>query len=88
MNAFLLGGASIAFACIALFFVRFWRESRDGFHLLFATAFALLAVQRVFLVVLSDDREALPASYLLRFAAYVLIVVAVVRKNAPPPSGR
>jgi membrane-associated PAP2 superfamily phosphatase len=85
---FILGAASMGFVCIALFFLRFWRQSRDSFHLLFAGAFALLAVQRVLLAALSDERESLPESYLLRLAAYVLIVVAVARKNAPTPRDR
>lgn len=82
MSDFILGAAAMGFACIALFFVRFWRRSRESFHLLFAGAFTMLALQRLILASITEDAEGVPASYLLRLAAYVLIVVAVVRKNA------
>lgn len=85
MNELLLGATAMGALCIALFFLRFWRESRDSFHLLFAASFVMLAVQRVLLAALDDTTEAFPASYLLRLAAYILIIVAVVRRNVRGP---
>ncbi|MDP2310612.1 MAG: DUF5985 family protein [Pseudomonadota bacterium] len=81
MNDFLLGATAMGAVCIALFFLRFWRRSGDSFHLLFAASFLLLSGQRVLLAVEHDTREAFPGSYLLRLAAYLLIIVAVLMKN-------
>lgn len=43
----LLAGAACALCCVAgLFFLRFWRRSRDRFFAFFAAAFWLMALQR------------------------------------------
>ena len=70
-----------SFAC-GLFFVRFWARSRDFLFAAFAMAFWLLALNGALVTFMSasDDRQAL--FYLLRITAYLLIVVAIVRKNA------
>lgn len=81
MNAFFLGATAMGSVCIAFFFLRFWHRSRDPFHLLFAASFVLLGVQRILLTALDDTAEAFPASYLMRLAAYLLIIIAVVGKN-------
>jgi hypothetical protein len=80
----LLGATGLGAFCIALFFVRFWRETRDPLHACFAASFALLGAQRFMLVVWNDPSEASPALYLPRLLAYVLIIVAVVGKNVGP----
>ena len=40
---FLSGSVTFGFLLAALFFLRFWRRTRDGLFLAFATAFLLLA---------------------------------------------
>ena len=76
-----LSGA-IAFSClvVSLFFVRFWRATRDPFFVYFALSFALEAVSRAVsgLVQLGDEN---PAFYGLRVIAYGLIIVAIWQKN-------
>jgi hypothetical protein len=42
----LVGGSVLASAAIALFFLRFWQQSRDRLFLIFALAFAVFAVNR------------------------------------------
>jgi hypothetical protein len=73
------------YAVAALFFLRFWRTTRDRLFALFALAFALLAVERVADVVaratVKIDAELPFWVYLLRLAAFLLIVVAIVQKN-------
>jgi ABC-type Fe3+-siderophore transport system permease subunit len=92
--AALLGASAMAAFGIALFFLRFWLQTRDPFHLLFAIAFGLLALQRFMLVAVPEHpNEASPALYVPRLAAYVLIIIAVGTKNfghgvrppRPPP---
>jgi len=80
----LLGASVVTALAISVFFLRFHAETKDRFHLLFAAAFACLAANRVLLVALGDDRETGAAVYLVRAAAFVLIIIAVVDKNRGP----
>jgi predicted permease len=81
MEQLLLGAIAAGSAVIALFFVRFWRQTRDSFFLLFAAAFALEAVNRIALALLPYASENEPLFYLVRLLAYGLILVAIWRKN-------
>jgi hypothetical protein len=77
---FLAGAATIAAAAISLFFLRFWRETRDRLFLLFAVAFAIFAVNRLVLTIV-DDEEGETLLYAARAGAFALIIAAVVDKN-------
>ena len=83
MDDFLNGASFVAAAAIALFFLRFWRESDDRFFALFALAFAIFALNRIALAALDDESEARTVVYLARAVAFGLIVVAIVDKNRP-----
>ncbi|HWC65004.1 MAG TPA: DUF5985 family protein [Thermoanaerobaculia bacterium] len=76
-NLLLAGYLVMGFAVAALFFLRFWHESRDRLFLLFAAAFLLLGLDRV----VASASNVGDAVYLLRALAFVLIVVAVLDKN-------
>jgi hypothetical protein len=73
LSGFLTAGYGIA----ALFFLKFWSQSRDRLFGFFAIGFALLAVQRA-LLPLVHPVEVL---YALRLVAFLLIVAAIVEKN-------
>jgi hypothetical protein len=75
--AFLSGLITMMYIVIATFFLRFWRDSRDRLFFFFSGAFAILAVQRLLLMLF----PALEALYLLRLLAFVLIIAAIVDKN-------
>lgn len=68
-------------ATIALFFLRFWTTSRDRLFAMFAGAFALLSVQRLLIAMTDEVLEQQAPLYLLRLAAFVVIVIAIVDKN-------
>ena len=85
MDDFLNGASFVAAAAIALFFLRFWRESDDRFFALFALAFAIFAANRIALAALDDESEVRTIVYLARAAAFALIIVAIVDKNRPAP---
>jgi small-conductance mechanosensitive channel len=106
MEQFIMGAIAMASAVVALFFLRFWRETGDRLFAMFALAFLLLGITRFGLAV-SRDVAATPAAavqkadegdsaepgstveveeaqthwYWVRFAAFVLIVIAIVDKN-------
>ena len=69
---------------IALFFLRFWRQTRDRLFVVFAAAFALLMVERLMLATVSASHEMAPYIYLVRLVAFALIMGAVVDKNRRP----
>jgi hypothetical protein len=74
---FLSGVLTLGYAVAALYFLRFWRESRDPLFGWFAAAFALLACQRLLLIAVREN----DVLYVVRLAAFVLILIAIVQKN-------
>jgi hypothetical protein len=82
---------AVVMACLAagLFFLRFWRKTRDRLFLIFAVAFWLLAVQRLALVFSRNMVEDDTGLYLVRLFAFLLILGAIVDKNrsSPRPPG-
>jgi hypothetical protein len=64
-----------------LFFLRFWRESRDPLFGFFAAAFWLMAASWTLLALSSPTEESRPYIYALRLLAFVLIIAAMVVKN-------
>lgn len=83
MIDFLAGATALASLAVALFFLRFWRQTLDRFFLLFALAFATFAINRTALVAIDPELESRGLLYALRLAAFLLIIVAVVDKNRP-----
>ncbi|HXG89803.1 MAG TPA: DUF5985 family protein [Vicinamibacterales bacterium] len=78
---FALGAVAMASLVVALFFVRFYRDSRDTLFLYFAAAFAIESVNRGLLAFAPTPNEGVAELYLLRAFAYSLIVVGIYRKN-------
>lgn len=81
MIEFIAGASTVASAVIALFFLRFWRDTGDRLFAIFSLAFAIFAVNRVVLTILDETNEARTYVYLIRLAAFVLILVAIIDKN-------
>ncbi len=79
----LMGAVAMASFVATLFFLRFWRQTRDGFFLLFAVAFALDSATRFALGMSRVSNETEPLFYLLRLVTFVLIIVAIACKNWP-----
>jgi hypothetical protein len=81
MNQLLLGAIAMASLTVGLFFVKFWRKTRDRFFLFFATAFGLEAINRALLGSYQESSEHEPVFYLIRLISFLLILAAVVDKN-------
>ena len=79
LAAFMAGLFAAASLTAALFFLRFWRQSREALFLSFAWAFVLLAANNALSAFLGGDEY--PAIYLLRLAGFALIIFAILRKN-------
>lgn len=75
-------GAISALAFVAgLFFLRFAVAQRDRFFAWFTAAFWLLGLSWGIHLVLGGPREESPAIYVVRAAAYVMIIVAIIDRN-------
>jgi hypothetical protein len=82
------GLVTAGFLVGSLFFFRFWKQTRDGLFAAFGFSFLLLAINQCALILLDIPDEYRSWVYLLRLAAFALLIVAIVRKNmagkAPP----
>lgn len=65
-----------------MFFLRFWRKTRDRLFMIFAIAFWTLGVNWLALAFFNQD-EIRTALYTVRLAAFVLILAGVWDKNRP-----
>jgi len=78
---FLSGAVALGFAVCAVFFLRFWRRTREELFLAFALAFLLLGIGQTILALANIPTEERGSVYLIRLAAFLLILVAIYRKN-------
>jgi hypothetical protein len=78
--AFMLGLIVAASAVAGLFFLRFWRTTRDRIFALFGIAFWLLAANWAALAFTGSD-EMRTWLYVVRLIAFLVILAAVIDKN-------
>lgn len=80
-NQFLRGALAVACWLAGIFFLRFWRQTRDRLFIFFLLAFWALAIHWVALALVNPGMESRHFLMLLRLAAFVLIIVGIVDKN-------
>ena len=78
---FLSGSITLGFLVAGLFFLRFWRRTHDGLFLAFAVAFALLGLGQAVQALANIPQEERSYLFLIRLAAFTIILVAIIRKN-------
>jgi len=83
MTAFIAGAITFGHVLVGLFFLRFWRRTRDRLFAKFALAFWLLALNQGIVSVADIGKEFESWVYLLRAAAFSLIIAAILAKNLP-----
>ena len=81
LNPFFSGAVVMGFAFAGLFFLKFWKKTRDSLFLAFTLAFWLLGLTQALLTFSNVPVEERSWLYLLRLAAFVLILIAIWRKN-------
>jgi uncharacterized membrane protein HdeD (DUF308 family) len=81
MENLIMGAIAMASAVAALFFLRFWFETRDRLFALFALAFLLLGITRIGLALSHEELEPQTGWYWMRLASFVVILLAIVDKN-------
>ena len=88
MIDFLAGAAALGYAVAGMFFLRFWRATRDRLFIAFAAAFMLLAMNQVLAALIEAGDERTPFVYSLRVLGFLLILAAIVDKNLLSTSPR
>ena len=81
MNHFLWGALWLSCWVAGLFFLRFWRTSRDRLFLFFALAFLVLGLTWIGQLYVHPRVENRHFIYLFRLAAFGLIIAGIVDKN-------
>jgi hypothetical protein len=82
MGAVISGAVAMASAVAALFFLKYWRQTRDRFFLMFALAFAIDSAGRFTLALIGAAENYEPYTYLTRLFTFGLIIAAVIDKNS------
>jgi len=88
MTELFTGAITMGSLVIALFFLRFWRDSHDRFFLYFALSFFIEGVHRLYSALHDNGGEDSPLHYLIRLLAYGLILWAILEKNLPKSRAR
>ena len=78
---FLSGAITSGFLVAGLYFLRSWKRTREGLFLAFAAAFWLLGLAQALLTFADIPVEERSGLYLVRLAAFALILVAIWNKN-------
>ncbi|MBX5459586.1 MAG: hypothetical protein IRZ28_00710 [Steroidobacteraceae bacterium] len=81
MRQFLWGALSMACLTVSVFFLRYWKTTGDRLFVYFSTAFAILTLNWVGLAIVEPSVETRHILYVLRLAAFVLIIIGVLDKN-------
>jgi hypothetical protein len=75
------GAIAFGFCLIGLFFVKFWRKTRDPVFGAFALAFFLMGGGRVVEAILRNANDSNPTVYLIRSLGFAIIIFAIIQKN-------
>lgn len=78
---FLGGALAVGYIVLGLFFWKFWRRTHDSLFIMFAWAFWLMAANAIAVSAFGSYDLDVGWTYLLRLLAFVLIILAIVRKN-------
>ena len=81
LDLFLLGYIAALSAVATVFFLRYWKETRDSLFFAFAAFFAIQGSTRI--VDLSSPSPNLIVGwiYILRLLAVLIVVAAILRRN-------
>ncbi|MBX9693298.1 MAG: hypothetical protein K2Z81_12995 [Cyanobacteria bacterium] len=80
---FLSGSTMMAEIGIAVFFFKFWRNSKDRLFAYFAFSFITLAISQIVVFCYGDKGNFSLYGYSVRLIAFALIIVGIVEKNIP-----
>jgi glucose uptake protein GlcU len=85
LKILLRGATMLGSWTVALFFLRYWRTSRDRLFGFFSLAFAVMGVNSAALALLRVDDERQYFLYVARLLAFGIILYAIWDKNRTKP---
>lgn len=71
----------MGFLTAAMFFGRFYVQTRDRFFALFSAAFAIMSANQLSLLAFGEDTEHQTTLFVIRLTAFLLILIAIIDKN-------
>jgi uncharacterized membrane protein HdeD (DUF308 family) len=80
-EGFLEGIIAASSLAAGLFFLRFWRATRDSLFFAFSIAFWIEGINRCARVFFVNPSEASPWVYVVRAFAFLIILAGIVNKN-------
>ena len=81
IESFLLGVIATASLAAGIFFLRFWRRTRDPFFLAWSASFVIEGLNRAAVLLAAKPNEGSTWTYVIRLLSTVLILAAILRKN-------
>jgi hypothetical protein len=84
MTVFLWGALAMASFVAGLIFLKFWSRTRDSLFCLFGAAFFVFALNWSLLGTTHPSEESRHYAYVVRLAAYLLILMGILIKNRKP----
>ena len=84
IEGFLLGVIVTGSLVAALFFLKFWRQTRDFLFLTFALAFLIEGLNRIGFLFVVTPNEGTSLIYVVRLLAFLLILGGIVYKSLRP----
>ncbi len=81
IEGFLLGVIATSSITAGVFFLKFWRATRDSFFLAFAASFLIEGLNRCGILLLQKPNEGSPWIYSVRMLSLLLILAAILKKN-------
>lgn len=86
IEGFLLGVVVTASLTASVFFLKFWRQTRDPLFLAFGAAFLIEGANRIGFLFVAVPNEGSSSIYVLRLLAFLLILGGIVYKRTQGPS--
>jgi hypothetical protein len=80
---FLWGATTLGAWVIGLFFLRFWKQTRERLFLYFAAAFWMLAANWLILAISNPPDEGRHWVYAMRIVAFLTLIAGILDKNRP-----
>ena len=83
MKLFAWGVLAMASLVVALFFLRYWRSTRERLFAYFSLAFLGMAVNWTVLAMVNHpvDEAGQAHAYVIRLIAFVILIVGIIDKN-------
>jgi uncharacterized membrane protein HdeD (DUF308 family) len=81
VEGFLIGVIATTSLAAGVYFLRFWRDSRDPLFLSFAIAFIIEGLNRSARLFFARPSEASPWVFVVRAFAFLIILAGIINKN-------